>query len=217
LFQPILSLFLAPILSLFADLLYIFVCKLSCYNLFKSNPRVSNNNIGFYVVFHCIGFNALLFFVKFMTHLIFIPMYLNDEWKKHEFACYVILITYLITIYLSLIELPLLMLFARCKCKYKCMYGKSFLMYALKQKFGDVTITKDTIQKLIAEEKIHIFSPVSNVNDDVKLIENLSCTICLNDFSMKHQIIKLKCSHMFHTSCINIWLRSLPSVNHTSE
>lgn len=34
-----------------------------------------------------------------------------------------------------------------------------------------------------------------------------SCSICLNDFSMKDKVKQLHCEHVFHEKCIENWLR----------
>mmetsp|Transcript_7134 Transcript_7134/g.8204 ORF Transcript_7134/g.8204 Transcript_7134/m.8204 type:complete len:162 (-) Transcript_7134:159-644(-) len=35
-----------------------------------------------------------------------------------------------------------------------------------------------------------------------------NCTVCLEDFAVKEEIRTLPCSHFFHTSCIDSWLKT---------
>ena len=37
---------------------------------------------------------------------------------------------------------------------------------------------------------------------------NYPCSICLENFSMTHDITALKCKHAFHTKCINTWFKT---------
>ena len=45
----------------------------------------------------------------------------------------------------------------------------------------------------------------NNKNDNDENKEE--CTICLEEFKNKQILRKLKCGHMFHTKCIDKWLK----------
>jgi hypothetical protein len=142
---------------------------------------------------------CILPWIKIVTHLIMFPILLASCWKHDELKCYIFLITYMKVIYITLIETFFVWLIACCNC----VYGKSFYLYVLK---NEKNYGNKTIQKLIEEDKMHIFSLESNKKDNIKEIMDLECTICLSNFNMKRQIIKLNCSHIFHMSCISTWI-----------
>ena len=37
--------------------------------------------------------------------------------------------------------------------------------------------------------------------------EDNDCTICLEEFNNDEEIIKLKCNHLFHSKCIDDWIK----------
>lgn len=49
--------------------------------------------------------------------------------------------------------------------------------------------------------------PVSTVAEEDLAGKDLNCAICLADFEVGEDIRRLGCSHFFHTSCIDEWLR----------
>ena len=40
------------------------------------------------------------------------------------------------------------------------------------------------------------------------IVENLSCTVCLEDEEDRTEAITLPCNHSFHVNCITSWLRT---------
>ena len=41
--------------------------------------------------------------------------------------------------------------------------------------------------------------------------KDITCSICLEDFTENTQLIQLNCDHMYHPDCINGWLQRQPS------
>ena len=40
-----------------------------------------------------------------------------------------------------------------------------------------------------------------------ELLNDINCTICLEEFNNDEEIIKLKCNHLFHSKCIDDWIK----------
>jgi hypothetical protein len=180
-----------------------FACKITCYGICGmcgAENLEKSGSCWFHTLACCITFNfSCILWQKAVTHLIMLPIVLNSCWRHDELKCYILLITYMKVIYLTLIETLIVWLFTLCNCD--CIYGKSFFLYILKHK---EKYKNETIQKLIKEKKMHVIS-LGNRDSD-KEITDLECVICSSNFNTKRQIIKLKCSHIFHLSCIANWL-----------
>ena len=46
-----------------------------------------------------------------------------------------------------------------------------------------------------------------NINDELKLWEDNTCSICLCDYVPGEECTKLPCGHLFHSECITSWLQ----------
>jgi hypothetical protein len=64
-------------------------------------------------------------------------------------------------------------------------------------------LKKENLKKLeyLFTHELHPVEYDNKVNE----FEN-NCTICLEDFSINNQVIKLQCKHLFHYSCLKDWL-----------
>ena len=84
-----------------------------------------------------------------------------------------------------------------------------FLFIGVSTLFGFYlcSIFFDIIKKKYKDYKIEkiLLLPI-NIEDIVDIKEN-KCSICLEEYNINKDIIKLKCNHEYHKKCIKEWLK----------
>ena len=77
--------------------------------------------------------------------------------------------------------------------------------YRLDNDYVDIdhTLSENIIVALNNEE----FNNLEKIIYDKYAINKNNCNICLDIFQEKEELIKLKCTHLYHINCIAEWLK----------
>ena len=59
----------------------------------------------------------------------------------------------------------------------------------------------------LIQDDIEALKKTSEIELSWESLPEDSCCICLSHFAEQEKALRLGCSHIFHTSCLEVWLR----------
>ncbi len=164
---------------------------------------INNSNIIYYL-------RLISYFFVFILHETIIMHNINISLKKYKMYCLLnILLLLLINIIALIYSYKQEMFSFNNIVDIISLIGPLIINKLLMKDYTILQqriINNNNYVRLEEQNIINIDSEIK-LSETTKLFEQKSCSICMENFNDTEKIIKLKCNHCFHKTCIESWIK----------